>query len=172
MSERQAKRDQFEKKDAGKKATGKLLLSGLVVLLVGVGAGAWLLLGSGGGGSVQTVRAGEGGIVRLPASDFEDGRAKFFQYQGQRGTIRFFVLKSRDGVIRAAFDACDVCFREKKGYRQEGDAMICNNCGQSFPSDMVNVVKGGCNPSPLQREIVGGQVQIRVAALEQGGKYF
>ncbi|TYO98258.1 putative membrane protein DUF2318 [Geothermobacter ehrlichii] len=172
MSERQAKRDQFRKEGEGAKSTGRLLLPGILVLLAALGVGAWLLLGDGGGGGVQTVRIDEGGVLHLPASDFDDGRARFFQYRGQHGTVRFFVVKSRDGVIRAAFDACDVCYREKKGYRQEGDAMICNNCGQAFPSDQVNVVKGGCNPSPLQRELVGDQVRIRVASLEQGVKYF
>jgi len=170
MSERQNKRDQFQKDE--KKNTGKLLLPGAVILLAIVGACAWFLLGAGGPVGVTTVSAAEDGVVRLVASDFNDGHARFYQFNGQQGPIKFFVVKSSDGVIRAAFDACDVCYKEKRGYRQEGDAMICNNCGQSFPSQLVNVVKGGCNPSPLQRELAGGQVLIRVAALEQGAKYF
>jgi uncharacterized membrane protein len=75
-------------------------------------------------------------------------------------------------VIRAAFDTCDVCYPEKKGYRQEGDFMVCNNCDQKFRTDLINVVKGGCNPAPLQRELQGDQVVIRLAALEEGSWYF
>jgi hypothetical protein len=56
-------------------------------------------------------------------------------------------MKSADGVIRAAYDACDVCYRERKGYHQEGDDMVCNNCGRHFPSTSiesagVTLVKG------------------------------
>ena len=31
--------------------------------------------------------------------------------------------------------------------------MVCNNCGQRFPSNLINEVRGGCNPSPLERTI-------------------
>jgi len=170
MSDRKAKRDQFQSEE--NKSTGKLLLPGALILLAIVGVCAWFLLGAGGVAGVRTVSAAEDGAIRLDASDFDNGKAQFFQFAGQNGPIKFFVVKSHDGVIRAAFDACDVCYKEKKGYRQEGDAMICNNCGQAFPSNMVNVVKGGCNPSPLQRQLAGDQVIIRVAALEQGAGYF
>lgn len=170
MSDRKAKRDQFQNEE--NKSTGKLLLPGALILLAIVGVCAWFLLGTGGVAGVRTVSAAEDGAIRLDAGDFDNGKAQFFQFVGQKGPIKFFVVKSSDGVIRAAFDACDVCYKEKKGYRQEGDAMICNNCGQAFPSNMVNVVKGGCNPSPLQRQLAGDQVIIRVAALEQGAGYF
>ncbi len=81
-------------------------------------------------------------------------------------------MKSSDGVMRAAFDACDVCFREKKGYRQEGDVMVCNNCGQRFPSTKINVLKGGCNPAPLGRTVQGDSLVINASDIEQGGWYF
>jgi len=170
MSDRQAKREKFKNEE--KKSTGKLLLPGVLALLAIVVAGVWLLLGSGGTAGARTVTAAEDGVIRLATSDFDGGRAQFFRYESRRGPITFFVVRSQDGVIRAAFDACDVCYKEKKGYRQEGDAMICNNCGQSFPSNMVNIVKGGCNPSPLSRQLAGGQVLIQVASLEQGARYF
>ena len=84
----------------------------------------------------------ENGIVQLSEARVGDGRAHFFTYQSDRANIDFFVLKSRDGVIRAAFDTCDVCYREKKGYRQEGDMMVCNNCDQRFQSHLINEIKG------------------------------
>jgi uncharacterized membrane protein len=86
--------------------------------------------------------------------------------------VYFFVLKSSDGVIRAAFDSCDVCFRERKGYRQEGDLMICNNCGQAFPSVRINIEKGGCNPAPLERTTLGSDVVLQVSNIYRGVGYF
>ncbi|GAB4164409.1 MAG: hypothetical protein Tsb0017_02420 [Geothermobacteraceae bacterium] len=169
MSERESKREQFQNNASG--GGGKKVAIFVLVLLVVAGVAGWLLLGPAGAGGVRSVQA-DNGAVRLNAAEFDDGKARFFEYNGRSGPIRFFVVKSTDGVIRAAFDACDVCYREKKGYTQVGDSMICNNCGQSFPTDRINVVKGGCNPSPLQRQVANGQVVITLAALELGATYF
>lgn len=111
--------------------------------------------------------------VVIPAAQFDDGQARFFTYDAASGkTVRFFVMKSGDGVIRAAFDACDVCYREKRGYRQQGDHMLCVNCGQTFRSTDINVLQGGCNPAPLDRAVADGQVVLKAADLEQGAFYF
>jgi uncharacterized membrane protein len=112
------------------------------------------------------------GAVRLPVSTFDDGQARWYTYPAGPKEIEFFVLKSSDGIIRAAFDACDVCFLAKKGYRQEGDDMVCNNCGQRFPSKLINEVRGGCNPSPLERTIEGDELVIKVEDILAGADYF
>ena len=114
----------------------------------------------------------EGTKVVLNASDFADGKAKYYSVDISGKSVRFFVLKSSDGVIRSAFDACDVCYRAKKGYRQSGDLMICNNCGQQFPSVRINIEKGGCNPSPLDRTFDGDSIIITRADIEKGLMYF
>jgi uncharacterized membrane protein len=104
---------------------------------------------------------------------FADGKARYFTHKTEDGVvIRYFILKSSDGVIRAAFDACDVCWQENKGYSQKGDFMVCNNCGKRFPSTRVNEVQGGCNPTPLKRKVENGNVMIQVADLLEGKKYF
>jgi uncharacterized membrane protein len=111
--------------------------------------------------------------VLFPTHAFNDGQARYFQYPGGNGTtVRFFILKSSDGVIRTAFDACDVCWREGKGYYQQGDFMVCRNCGRQFASVKVNEVKGGCNPAPLERAIVGDKLVIKAADIIKGSQYF
>lgn len=169
MSDRQNKRDLFQENN---KSPRRFLVPGALVLLVVISLCSWFLLGAGKAQGITTVSANTDGSIRLLAAGFNDGQAQFFRYQGQSGPIDFFVVKSHDGVIRAAFDSCDVCYKEKKGYRQEGDAMVCNNCGQSFRSDLINQVKGGCNPAPLQRQLAGDQLIIQVASLDQGAKFF
>jgi uncharacterized membrane protein len=111
--------------------------------------------------------------ITHPVKIFEDGRARHFQFDTKDGlSIKYFVLKSSDGVIRAAFDACDVCWRSGKGYRQAGDYMICRNCGKRFASVKVNVVRGGCNPAPLNREVAGENLVIKVKDILEGRQYF
>lgn len=147
---------------SGKKAIAGMVTAALFAAFVAVAVFS--------GGGFKTVTA-EAGVVRLPLGDVDDGQAHFYTYEGRK-PINFFVLRSSDGVIRAAFDACDVCFKEKKGYRQEGDLMVCNNCGQKFPSVKINEIKGGCNPAPLDRAIQGGFLVLRASDIESGGFYF
>ena len=108
------------------------------------------------------------------ASDFADGQAKYYSYKTPQGLdIRYFLLRSSDGVIRAAFDSCDTCWSAGKGYRQEGDFMVCNNCGLRFASVKINEIKGGCNPAPLTRTASGGKIIVKVKdIIEQGSFYF
>jgi hypothetical protein len=110
--------------------------------------------------------------VRLPLSMFDDRKAHHYTYMHDGRPIEFFVLKSQDGVVRVAFNACDVCFESRRGYTQDGDEMICNNCGRRFPADQINVVHGGCNPSPLDRTVQGDTLVITVEDIITGLDYF
>lgn len=111
--------------------------------------------------------------VVYPVKTFQNGNAQFYTYPAGDGvTIKYFLLKSSDGVIRAAFDACDVCFEAGKGYEQKGDFMVCRNCGRRFASVRVNEVQGGCNPSPIKREIRGENVVLQAKDILEGKRYF
>jgi len=112
------------------------------------------------------------GEVRLPLDTFDDYKAHYYTYMHQGRPIEFFVLKSKDGTVRAAFNACDVCYLSKKGYTQDGDYVICNNCGQRFPANEINDVHGGCNPSPLGRVVAGNTLVILVEDIIEGLRYF
>ncbi len=111
--------------------------------------------------------------IRIPVADIGSGKAKFFDYTtSDKRPVRFFAVKSSDGVYRAALDACDTCFHAKKGYHQEGDDMVCNNCGLRFPSAKINEVAGGCNPVGLARTLEGDSLVIKASELEKSKSYF
>lgn len=149
----------------GRKFIGAMVL--LSLLLVTTAALAWNF----------TVPAQEirpvNSTFGFPVSAFADGKAKHFVYKHSPSQwVRFFVVKSRDGVIRAAFDACDVCFRSKKGYVQRGNKMVCVNCGLQFRTDKINEIKGGCNPAPLRRTVNGAHLVISQRDVMSGLRYF
>ena len=82
---------------------------------------------------------------------------------------------SDNGLIKTAFDACDVCYGSYKGYRQEGDSMICNNCGNSYPISGLgteNKGGGGCWPGYLPSEIKGEYLIIKKSDIKKGGYRF
>ena len=112
---------------------------------------------AGGSGILKPVA----GQLQIALDKVSDGKAHHYQVKADDGTmVTFFVLKSKDGVVRAAIDACDVCYKAGKGYFQDGDFMVCENCGQKFASNRINVVKGGCNPAPLIRVVKGDKLVI------------
>jgi uncharacterized membrane protein len=149
------------------------VIVGLLVLIAG---GIYLFTGNENPSSpVSTSPAIERSAteIRYPVDLFDDGRAKHFQYDTEDGTtIKYFVLKSSDGIIRAAFDACDVCWPAGKGYYQAGDVMVCRNCGRQFASVRINEVKGGCNPAPLRRTLADNKLVIQVSQILTGKRYF
>jgi hypothetical protein len=112
------------------------------------------------------------GQVRLPVSTFGDGQARHYTYMAGDRPIEFFVMQSGDGTLRAAFNACDVCYQARQGYLQDGDEMVCMNCGRRFPADMVNEVQGGCNPAPVARTVEGELLIIQAADLAGGARFF
>ena len=169
MSEREQKRAQFNPQQPSRL---KRLLPILALVAVVAAAGlAWNFLQQSPTGATS-IEARADGTIRFDKADFADGKARFYRYAGQNGAIDFFLVKSQDGIIRAAFDSCDVCYKERKGYRQEGQDMVCNNCDQRFKTSLVNQVKGGCNPAPLLRQQDGNDVVIAVSDIEKGAGYF
>ena len=166
--ERRKKQEQFAA-ERGKGGFAKGIIA--MVVIVAAGLVGYLLLGQSAKSGYQQVQS-VSGDVRIDLAGVDDGQAHFYRYATDRGEVSFFVVKSVDGVMRAAFDACDVCYKEKKGYYQEGNMMVCRNCGQKFRTDLVNEVKGGCNPAPLARRIDAGQLVINDRDILKGAWYF
>ena len=147
----------------------------LILSLIGItfSTGGSSLFLEGKGDIIASASAAAPMEVSYPKKMFDNGKAQFFQYKTDNGTtIKYFILKSSDGVIRAAFDACDVCWPQGKGYYQKDDFMVCRNCGRRFASVNVNVITGGCNPGALKREVVGEKLVIKVKDIREGKKYF
>jgi uncharacterized membrane protein len=113
-----------------------------------------------------------GDAVKIPLKALDAGKALFLREEIDGRQLHYFALKSSDGAYRAAFDACDVCFRANRGYRQESDLMVCNNCGQTFPSAKIGEVKGGCNPHPLARKVEGQYLVVKKSDIAAGKDYF
>ncbi|MBI4470993.1 MAG: DUF2318 domain-containing protein [Acidobacteria bacterium] len=174
--QRQRKHERFEEKQPGAMPRSNHLIAiGVIVLLAIIGT--YLLFGGAGddkpSAASAALNSSAGDEVRIPLTDLADGRAKFYRYDLPNDReLQFFAVRSVDGVVRAALNACDTCYQARQGYRQEGNEMVCNKCDQRFPTHLINVQKGGCNPVPLDRAIVGDQLVIRARDLQAGAAYF
>lgn len=147
----------------------RISLIAVVVLACAAVAGAFSIPGFGKADKVTPVN----GVVSIPAEKVSDGKAHYFKYNDGRKDITFFVVKASDGSIRTAFDACDACYREKKGYEQQGNTMICKNCNMKFPINRLGPnATGGCNPSFLPHQQAGNTITIKAVDLNAGARFF
>ena len=113
------------------------------------------------------------GTVTVPAAKLSDGKARFYKFEDGGKEIAFFAVKTPDGSIRTAFDACDACYRDRKGYEQQGDKMNCKNCNQKFAINRLGPnATGGCNPGYLPHQLNGSNISISVNDLKSGARYF
>lgn len=172
----QNKRAQFTEAAPAKSKTKPIMI---FILLAFAGVVAYLTLGSANdrvaprATPIQSDAGQAAGDIRIPLSELNDGKAKFFEYKAANGaTVRYFVVKSSDGVYHAALDACEVCFHAKQGYHQEGADMVCNNCNKRFHSIRINEFEGGCHPVGLTRAVAGDYLIVKASELERGGGYF
>jgi uncharacterized membrane protein len=114
-----------------------------------------------------------GDEVVIPLADITTS-AKFYSYSSSGTNVKFFALIGSDGDVHTAFDACDVCFDAKKGYYQDGNQMVCRNCGQRFTTNQIGTSNqgGGCWPGYLDRTVEGGYVKIKISDINSGRYYF
>jgi len=137
----------------------------LIFLIVAVFTKGFGLFGSNPTGPATT---NPDSFVNIPLSD-TTSNAKWYEYDTSGSKIKFFAVKTSDGTVKTAFDACDVCYYAKKGYRQEGDYMVCNNCGNRYPVAGLgtkNKTPSGCWPGYLPSAVEGDNILIKKSDLE------
>jgi uncharacterized membrane protein len=103
-----------------------------------------------GGGATLT----PAGDLRIPKSEVT-ATATFYPYTASGGVkMEVFAVRAPDGSIRTAFNTCQVCYSSGRGYfTQKGQILVCNNCGNQFAVSQIELVKGGCNPVPITKDI-------------------
>jgi len=109
-----------------------------------------------------TMLAAENNRVRIPLSELTDQSLHFYTADVNGTVIRFLVIHKTTGDFVVALDACQICGRA--GYRQEGQNVICRNCGASIYVPSIGD-HGGCNPIPVKSTVAGGEVIVDLSAL-------
>ena len=112
----------------------------------------------------------QNGVVKIATSKIVPPKATYFNMEMPDGeTVYFFVVQDKEGNYRAAANGCQVCFKARMGFRQEGNNMICNTCGNAYPLEKIATEKGGCNPGPINPnlEVKNGQIIIEQSDLEE-----
>lgn len=92
---------------------------------------------------------GSTGDVVINKSEISE-TVSFFPVKIGKTNMEVMAVKASDGTIRTAFNTCQVCNGSPWAYfKQEGNMIVCQNCGNVFSLDMIEVQRGGCNPVPI-----------------------
>lgn len=190
MARKMEDREQAMDLAASKKAAvlrqdkkNKGLPKGRLLALLGVVAAGGLAFWAWGGSLFGQAHAGPlspateisdpGEYLKFPAVQLGDGQARFFAVKAPGGvTVRYFLVQDSRGQVHSALDACEVCWRAGLGYEQQGENMVCRNCGRRFSTFQVGQVRGGCNPSPLEPRLEQGQVVLKTSEVLAGKPFF
>ena len=108
------------------------------------------------------VLVAQNGQVSIPLSELTDSSLHFYTADVNGTVIRFLVIHKQNGDFATALDACQIC--GTAGYRQEGQNVICRNCGAAIYIPSIGE-SGGCNPIAVKSSVEGGQVIVDVSAL-------
>jgi uncharacterized membrane protein len=113
--------------------------------------------------------------VIIPIKNITE-KASFYPVEIGGTKLEVIAVKAPDGSVRTAFNTCQVCYSSGRGYyEQEGDQLICQNCGNAFGMSDVEVTKGGCNPVPISSEfktVSEDEITISKDVLEQASVIF
>lgn len=102
----------------------------------------------------------------IAASHLTSGAPVFFSYAKGKAKVRFFVLKTDEGVF-AFLDACESCSPRKLGYKFEDGRLVCRACNQQFAPSEVAHGFGGCYPIRIPGRGAADGYLIPVAELEK-----
>ena len=109
-----------------------------------------------------TALVAQNGQVRIPLSQLMDTSLHYYTSEVNQADIRFLVIHKSGGDYAAALDACQIC--GPVGYRQEGQNVICRNCGAAIYIPSIGQ-SGGCNPIAVKSRVENGEVVVDLSAL-------
>lgn len=102
--------------------------------------------------------------IGIPLETVNDGHLHRFSYTAENGTeVRYIVIRKSESAYGVALDACDIC--GASGYYERNGQIVCILCDVVMNIGTIGM-PGGCNPVPLDHDIVDGEIVIDTASLE------
>jgi hypothetical protein len=131
--------------------------------------------GSGTGAGGESVRLSPDEDLTIPLAELSS-KVRFYPVTVGDTALEVLALQAPDGSYRTALNTCEVCYDSGRGfYVQEGEFLVCQNCGNRFALDQVEVSANGCNPWPIFPEnkvVQDDAIIIPYAVLEQASVIF
>ena len=125
--------------------------------------------------TTEEVSISSGDSLTIPVEELTE-KVSFYPVNVDGTEMEVMAVKTSDGTIRTAFNTCQICYDSGNGYyKQEGDKLVCQNCGNSFTMDQVGETAGGCNPWPIlesDRTLADDEIRISYDFLKDSADIF
>jgi len=145
----------------------------VAIVIAGVLGAQYFLDGGAARASYIQVRPDAQGSVEIPVKDLTPGNVRFYRFLNRANQeIDFFIGRDAGGTVQAGFDASEVCMKKRRGFRHEGEWMVCNFCDKAFHLKDVNADGGGCAPAALKHRVEGDRVLLTENDLLTGWRLF
>ena len=142
-----------------------------IIFLLGAG---YYISNMGTSKNTETAMTTEGDLI-INKSEVSD-KVSFYPYKDGDTYMEIMAVKATDGTVRTALNTCQVCFDSGRGYyEQQGDTVVCQNCGNIFNIDDIEKIKNGCNPIPIMEENKtedAESIMIAKSFLSENKEYF
>ena len=123
--------------------------------------------------AVDKIEKGDSLVIK---TDDLSEDAAFYPIEVDGTEMEVIAVKDAEGIVRTAFNTCQICYDSGNGYyKQEGDKLVCQNCGNSFTMDQVGETAGGCNPYPIMdddKTVEEDEIQISYDFLKESSDIF
>lgn len=90
----------------------------------------------------------------IPISELSKD-VKFFSLNNGGINIEILTAIDKDGNPKATLNTCQNCMGSPKAYFiQDGDSVVCQNCGIGHRIETLGIAKRGCNPIPIDSLVI------------------
>jgi uncharacterized membrane protein len=145
----------------------------VVLVIAGTVAAQYFFEGGAAKASYIQVRPDAQGGLAIEAADLAAGNVRYYRFLNHANQeIDFFVGRDAGGGIQVGFDASEVCMKKRRGFRHEGEWMVCNFCDKAFHLKDVNADGGGCAPVALKHSVQGSRVLLTENDVLAGWRLF
>src|SRR5436305_3186280 len=146
----------------------------IVILFLGtVWAAETVLEGRLNPSGFQKVSPGRDGQVHVDLAGLKPNDVRFYQFlNSSNQEVRFFVAKHGKGEVQVAFDADETCAKYKRGFRHEGEWVVCNKCDKAFRLTTINSGVEGCPPIPVHHQVAGSELVLAESDILRGWRLF
>ncbi len=147
------------KKMGGLSKTGFKAISAVAIALTlaVIAAGIFMAIRKEQASRPQFITLEKGDNLLIPNQKINYG-VNFFPVKYDGTKLGVIAIRDRDGTIRTAFDASELCVGSGKNYFEyddENGEFVCQNCGKSVPSSQIGFINGEdvCYPYPVTERI-------------------
>lgn len=102
--------------------------------------------------SIANYEVGDSFVI--PISELKND-VKFYSLNYNGANVEILAAIDKNGNPKVTLNTCQNCMGSPKAFFvQEGDSVVCQNCGIGHQIETIGTAKRGCNPIPIDSLVI------------------